>query len=164
LERKAIEYERLKRGWSKDLTDQQREEIMVDFDTKYIDGYDDEEEKFDGGYDDEPLVEVEDEFGRTRMVKASRIRRPLTPEEKLRPYSPFLKQRPTFRTNVIYGDYMPTFQVDEDKAREINEREDKGAALHTLCSKTYSPSGRCTLRSERRSKKSRSRTLYVLGR
>ena len=132
LERKAIEYERLKRGWSKDLTDQQREEIMVDFDTKYIDGYDDEEEKFDGGYDDEPLVEVEDEFGRTRMVKASRIRRPLTPEEKLRPYSPFLKQRPTFRTNVIYGDYMPTFEVDEDKVDEINKREDKGALPHPV--------------------------------
>jgi len=84
LERKAIEYERLKRGWSKDLTDQQREEIMVDFDTKYIDGYDDDDDEgFDG--EDEPLVEVEDEFGRTRKVKASRLRRPLTPEEKLRP-------------------------------------------------------------------------------
>ena len=68
---------------------------MVDFDTKYIDGYDDEEKRVDVGDDDEPLVEVEDEFGRTRMVKASRIRRPLTPEEKFRPYSPFLKQRPT---------------------------------------------------------------------
>ena len=86
LERKAIEYERLKRGWSKDLTDQQREEIMVDFETKYIDGYDDDEEDFEGGDDDEPLVDVEDEFGRTRKVKPSRLRRPLTPEEKLRPY------------------------------------------------------------------------------
>lgn len=88
LERKAVEYERLKRGWSKDLTDQQREEIMVDFDTKYIDGYDDDVEGFDGEDVDEPLVEVEDEFGRTRKVKASRLRRPLTPEEKLRPYTP----------------------------------------------------------------------------
>lgn len=122
-----MEYERLKRGWSKDLTDQQREEIMVDFDTKYIDGYDDDE---DGGLDvddeDEPLVEVEDEFGRTRKVKASRLRRPLTPEEKLRPYSPHPISPLTSRTNVIYGDYMPAFQLDEDKVREINEREDKG--------------------------------------
>jgi uncharacterized protein YecA (UPF0149 family) len=91
LERKALEYERLKRGWSKDLTDQQREEIMVDFDSKYLDGLDNEEE-FGGGeqeeqFDEEPLVEVTDEFGRTRKVKASRLQRPLTPEEKLRPYS-----------------------------------------------------------------------------
>ena len=27
---------------------------------------------------------------------------------------------------MIYGDYMPTFTVDEDKVREIHEREDKG--------------------------------------
>jgi len=35
------------------------------------------------------------------------------------------------RENVIYGDYMPTFTVDEEKAREINEREDKGTPLLT---------------------------------
>lgn len=28
---------------------------------------------------------------------------------------------------MIYGDYMPTFTVDEDKVREIHEREDKGS-------------------------------------
>jgi len=31
-----------------------------------------------------------------------------------------------FRTNVIYGDYMPTFTPDPDKVWEINNREDKG--------------------------------------
>jgi hypothetical protein len=84
LERKAIEYERLKRGWAKDLTDEQREEILVDFDSKYLDEVADED--FSGGELDEPLVEVTDEFGRTRMVKQSRVQRPLTPENKLKPY------------------------------------------------------------------------------
>src|SRR5271170_4249311 len=36
------------------------------------------------------------------------------------------------RTNVIYGDYMPTFEVDEDKVDEINKREDKGALPHPV--------------------------------
>ena len=31
---------------------------------------------------------------------------------------------------MIYGDYMPTFTVDEDKVREINEREDKVEDVH----------------------------------
>jgi hypothetical protein len=30
------------------------------------------------------------------------------------------------RSNVIYGDYMPTFTPDEDKVWEINNREEKG--------------------------------------
>lgn len=84
LERKAIEYERLKRGWAKDLTDDQREEILVDFDSKYLDEGVDED--FSEGELDEPLVEVTDELGRTRMVKQSRVQRPLTPEGKLEPY------------------------------------------------------------------------------
>lgn len=85
LERKAIEYERLKRGWSKDLTDEQREEILVDFDTKYLD-MDDEEFEAEGEFDFEvPMVEVTDEFGRTRMVKATRAPGPL-PQNQPKPY------------------------------------------------------------------------------
>jgi hypothetical protein len=84
LERKAIEYQRLKRGWAKDLTDEQREEILVDFDSKYLEEVTDED--FSEGEVDEPLVEVTDEFGRTRMVKQTRVQRPLTPESELKPY------------------------------------------------------------------------------
>ena len=79
-----MEYERLKRGWSKDLTDAQREEILVDFDTKYAEMPLDEEIS-DGEYD-EPLVEMTDEFGRTRMVRQSRMPRPLTPDNSLKPF------------------------------------------------------------------------------
>ena len=92
LERKAIEYERLKRGWSKDLTDEQREEILVDFDTKYLDMEEDGELDPEGGGDfdfdfDVPMVEVIDEFGRTRMVKATRAPGPL-PQNQIKPYHP----------------------------------------------------------------------------
>jgi hypothetical protein len=34
-----------------------------------------------------------------------------------------------FSANVIYGDYMPTFTVDEEKVREIHEREEKGSSV-----------------------------------
>lgn len=83
-----MEYERLKRGWSKDLTDVQKEEILVDFDTKYADMPLDEE--LSEADLDEPLVEMTDEFGRTRMVPQTRMPRPLTPESSLKPY--FLKK------------------------------------------------------------------------
>jgi hypothetical protein len=84
LERKAVEYEKLRRGWNKDLTEEQRENILVDFDTKYaeVDDDDDEEDEFE-----EPLVEVVDEFGRTRMVKQTRMLRPPTPEQEFALYS-----------------------------------------------------------------------------
>jgi hypothetical protein len=82
LERKAVEYERLKRGWAKDLTDEQRENILVDFDAKYAEMSSDEDS--DEG-EDEPMVETVDEFGRTRMVRQTRLARPSTPERE-RPY------------------------------------------------------------------------------
>jgi hypothetical protein len=84
LERKALEYERLKRGWAKDLTDEQREEILVDFDTKYLDAALNEE--FSDGEMDESFIEVTDEFGRTRKIQENRMLRPLTPERILKPY------------------------------------------------------------------------------
>jgi Domain of unknown function (DUF4078) len=34
------------------------------------------------------------------------------------------------RTNIIYGDYMPTFMPDPDKVWEINNREDKVEDVH----------------------------------
>ena len=122
-----LEYERLKRGWSKDLTDEQRDEILVDFDSKYLDG-EMEDEDFSEGELDEPLIEVKDEFGRTRMVRQSRLPGPFAPENKLKPYEPSLTGT-NESVNVIYGDYMPTFTPDADKVWEINNREDKGFTL-----------------------------------
>ena len=83
LERKAREYERLKRGWAKDLTDEQRENILVDFDAKYAE-MPLSEESSDG--EDEPMIESVDEFGRTRMVRQTRLPRLPTPERELKPY------------------------------------------------------------------------------
>jgi hypothetical protein len=85
LERKTLEYERLKRGWAKDLTDEQREEILVDFDAKYLEEPLDDDDLSEGDLD-EPLIEVTDEFGRTRMARQSRIQRQPTPDDKLKPY------------------------------------------------------------------------------
>lgn len=84
LERKAVEYERMKRGWTKDLTDAQREDILVDFDAKYLDSLENGMSSEDD--DDGPKVEVVDEFGRTRMVSQTASTRPLSPERESRPY------------------------------------------------------------------------------
>jgi len=86
LEKKAVQYEQMKRGWTKDLTDAQREEIMVDFESKYLDALENEELSVDDGEDEQPLVEITDEFGRSRMVKQTRVTRPLSPDRELRPY------------------------------------------------------------------------------
>jgi len=59
----------------------------VDFDTKYLDM---EEGELDdiGDFDlDIPMVEATDEFGRTRLVKATRAPGPL-PQNQVRPYGP----------------------------------------------------------------------------
>jgi coiled-coil domain-containing protein 174 len=88
LERKAAEYEKLKRGWTDELTPEQKEEILVDFEAKYLDllsEEEEEEEELDIDLE-EPSEEVTDEFGRTRKVRRTRVRRPLPPPEK-RPYS-----------------------------------------------------------------------------
>jgi hypothetical protein len=60
LERKALQYERLQRGWDKDDS----EDVLVDFETKYLD----RELERDTLSEDEFQVEVIDEFGRSRMV------------------------------------------------------------------------------------------------
>jgi hypothetical protein len=58
--------------------------MMVDFETKWAETPLDDDD-LSGGEWDEPLMEVTDEFGRTRMVKQSRVRRQL-PSEQLKPY------------------------------------------------------------------------------
>lgn len=90
LEQKTLEYERLRRGWSKDLTEAQKEEIMVDFDAKYAE-FDSEDEEGEYGPLEEVEVEVTDEYGRTRKIKEKRMRRPPTPEIE-RPYAANLRR------------------------------------------------------------------------
>ena len=81
-----MQYEQMKRGWTKELTDAQREEIMVDFESKYLDALESGELSADDGEDEQPLVEITDEFGRSRMVKQTRVTRALSPDRELRPY------------------------------------------------------------------------------
>ena len=74
------------------MTDEQRDEILVDFESKYLD------EALDGDFeegeiDDEPLIEVRDEFGRTRMVKQNPVPGSFTLENKLKPLLILIFQR-----------------------------------------------------------------------
>jgi len=84
LERKAEIYERLKRTRGKGLTDTQKEDVLVDFETKYLDAALAGEISDLEDDDEGDLMEVTDEFGRTRFVR----REAITPESNLKPYVP----------------------------------------------------------------------------
>ena len=83
LERKAEIYERLKRTRGKGLTDSQREDVLVDFETKYLDAaLAGEISDLEDDDDEGNLMEVTDEFGRTRFVR----REVITPESNFKPF------------------------------------------------------------------------------
>jgi hypothetical protein len=64
-----------------DLTDQQREDILVDFDSKFL-----EETASDDFDEDYEYVEVSDEFGRTRLEKRTKVLGPVLPQTIQKPY------------------------------------------------------------------------------
>jgi hypothetical protein len=82
LERKAEIYERLKRTRGKGLTYSQRDDVLVDFETKYLDAaLAGEISDLEDDDDEGDLMEVTDEFGRTKFVR----REAITPESNLKP-------------------------------------------------------------------------------
>ncbi|KAG8968603.1 hypothetical protein FRC03_006723 [Tulasnella sp. 419] len=87
LEKKAKIYEQLKRGRTGGLTEKQFDAILVDFDEKsreldyYSSDSDDVDESLTVPKDsyeesvDDPIVEYQDEFGRTRTARRSEVPR-----------------------------------------------------------------------------------------
>ncbi|KAL8278617.1 hypothetical protein RQP46_008909 [Phenoliferia psychrophenolica] len=113
LEKKALLYEKIRKGKTGGLDEKQIETLLVDFDRK-DDGSDDDS---DSDADDEsatvpviptesdPLVEWTDEFGRTRLIPRSEVPRGGNPDA---PSDPLAER------NVHYGDqhHFPIYTPD----------------------------------------------------
>ncbi|KAF9521681.1 hypothetical protein CPB83DRAFT_801267 [Crepidotus variabilis] len=93
LERKAKIYEKLRKGKTGGLSGSQYDSLLVDFDStastsKYCDVHSSDEDesltvpKTLTTYDDDPLVEYEDEFGRVRTAKLSEVPRNLRVDQE----------------------------------------------------------------------------------
>ncbi|KAI6008140.1 hypothetical protein F5J12DRAFT_905254 [Pisolithus orientalis] len=90
LERKAQLYEKLRKGKSGGLSEQQYDALLVDFDSKTMDRYESDSDDVDESltvpraqeYDDDPVIEYEDEFGRIRTARRSEVPRHLLPTSK----------------------------------------------------------------------------------
>ncbi|KAI0346106.1 hypothetical protein BDW22DRAFT_1323793 [Trametopsis cervina] len=137
LERKALIYEKLRKGKSGGLNDKQYDALLVDFDSKPIGDYESDSDDVDEsmtvpkppGEDvsDDPVVEYEDEFGRVRTGRRSEIPRhllePEEPEEEdIDPY-------------VIYNpvNHFPTYEPSEERKAEIQAKladEDNPLNIH----------------------------------
>ncbi|KAK2462981.1 hypothetical protein APHAL10511_005033 [Amanita phalloides] len=89
LERKAKIYDKLMKGKTGGLSENQYASLLVDFDSKPIDGYESDSDDVDESLtvpkapppEDDPIVEYEDEFGRIRTARRSEVPRNLVPSE-----------------------------------------------------------------------------------
>ncbi|TFY50654.1 hypothetical protein EVJ58_g10951 [Rhodofomes roseus] len=122
LERKALVYEKLRKGKSGGLSDKQYEALLVDFDQKAMDHYESDSDDVDEsltvprpeGQEDDPIIEYEDEFGRLRSGRRSEIPRHLLQQEEAQtekdddPY-------------VIYNpvNHFPVYEPSEDRVAAI---------------------------------------------
>ncbi|KAG8917896.1 hypothetical protein FRC00_013082 [Tulasnella sp. 408] len=128
LEKKSKIYEKLKKGMTGGLNDNQYDSLLVDFDRKAEEGRgfeahsSDEDESLtvprpqqdDDDDENDPMVEYEDEFGRTRRVRRSEaprgvdIRREEEEEPEVDPY-------------VIYNPvgHFPTYEPTQEKQEAI---------------------------------------------
>ncbi|KAF7860844.1 hypothetical protein EAF04_008362 [Stromatinia cepivora] len=144
LAEKARIYSRLKRGDHDHFDENGNEEGLVDFDRKWVEEGEKDEENYSddslgaGGADsDTELIEYEDEYGRVRQVSKSEARRlerrrnkQLLGAEELERMS----ARPSMPTQLIYGDTIQsdafTSALDaetENKMEELARKRDRSA-------------------------------------
>ncbi|KAG1887299.1 hypothetical protein F4604DRAFT_1241607 [Suillus subluteus] len=126
LERKAKIYEKLRKGKSGGLTDEQYEALLVDFDSRGpSDHFESDSDDMDESLtvpqqpqdDDDPIIEYEDEFGRQRTGRRSEILRHLLPRtEDTEPI-------PDEDKDVIYNpvNYFPVFEPSAERIQAVQE-------------------------------------------
>jgi hypothetical protein len=120
MERKEKEYKKMyNRGTDMALTGDAAENLLIDFDRKWAEGHRQEESDEEEEDPDDPLIEVEDEFGRTRQIRESEALRHEKPE--------VINPRPA---NLIYGRHLQTFNVDAQRKDEIWAEEEAGREVH----------------------------------
>ncbi|KAH9928618.1 uncharacterized protein B0H18DRAFT_874756 [Fomitopsis serialis] len=124
LERKALVYEKLRKGKSGGLSEKQYESLLVDFDQKAMDHYESDSDDVDESLtvpkpreeQDDPIIEYEDEFGRVRTGRRSEIPRHLlqqqeTEAEKDDEYVPYVIYNPV--------NHFPVYEPSEDRVAAI---------------------------------------------
>lgn len=124
LERKEKEYRKMfNRGTDMGLSGDAADNLLIDFDRKWAEGHRQEDSSDDASMpsDDEndPLIEVEDEFGRLKRVRKSQALRHERPN--------ISNPRPA---NLIYGRHLQTFNPDARKKDEIWAEEEASKEVH----------------------------------
>jgi len=133
LERKAALYDKLKRGKSGGLNEEQFNSLLVDFDRETEDRDRDDEDS-DSDVDEsltvpkpanehDPFVEYEDEFGRVRTARKSEVPRHLANP------SPVAEEAPEDDPYILRGGNIGYFPVYEPSAERIAKIEE--AAIET---------------------------------
>lgn len=122
LERKAQLYEKLRKGKSGGLSEQQYDALLVDFDSKTMDRYESDSDDVDESltvpraqeYDDDPVIEYEDEFGRIRTARRSEVPRHLLPTSK---------DQEIGDEDVIYNpvDFFPVYEPSAERVQAVAE-------------------------------------------
>ncbi|KIJ51205.1 hypothetical protein M422DRAFT_26635 [Sphaerobolus stellatus SS14] len=148
LERKAKQYEKLKRGKTGGLNDAQFEALMVDFDRKAEEeGYDSEssEDRDESlavpqkpnDYEEDPVIEYNDEFGRTRTARRSEVPRNLLPREEE------VEAEYDNDPYVIHDpNYFPTYEQTAEKIAAVEaELVEDNPATHYDATKEVRPHG-----------------------
>lgn len=121
LERKEREYKRMySKGTDMALTGDAADNLLVNFDRKWAEGHrqgsSDEDEPND---EEDPFIEIQDEFGRTRQVRKS---------EALRHERPVIEnERPA---TLIHGPHLQRFNPDAAKKDAIWAEEKAGQEVH----------------------------------
>ncbi|KAG4305830.1 hypothetical protein PORY_000740 [Pneumocystis oryctolagi] len=118
LKQKAIKYEMMRRGaHDMNVKGLAAENLLVDFDKKWAEQQElDTSSSSESNETDEennPWIEYIDEFGRTRTIRKIDLPRQATPEQD------------TVPENLIYGDFIQTFNPDKEKIQEILERPEE---------------------------------------
>lgn len=143
LAEKAKLYSRLKRGEHDGPKPENEEEALVDFDRKWVEGGEKDEEdnysddSFGGTASDNEIIEYEDEYGRLRQGTTSEKRRQERKMQKRLLGAEELERmsaRPAMPTQLIYGDTIQaaafTSALDaerEEKMEELARKRDRSA-------------------------------------
>ncbi|KIL64469.1 hypothetical protein M378DRAFT_11472 [Amanita muscaria Koide BX008] len=120
LERKAKIYDKLKKGKTGGLSENQYSSLLVDFDSKPLDAYESDSDDVDESltvpkpptHEEDPIVEYEDEFGRIRTARRSEVPRNLLPPE------PDEDEDIVIRNPV---NHFPVYTPSEDRIAEIEK-------------------------------------------
>ncbi|KAG8781741.1 hypothetical protein FRC16_002800 [Serendipita sp. 398] len=116
LKKKSMVYEQLQKGKTAGLSEAQIDALLVDFDTKGIaqsSSEDDSDNRESPERESESLVEITDEFGRTRHVERSKVPR-LHSSPNDRDETAY-----TDESNVLRGPHITNFPVYQPSAERV---------------------------------------------